>query len=60
MYVCIKLSRTVQNNLNLTVSDMFTFNSNLATFNERKIVIAETRNGGEITFILWSSRPLPH
>ena len=34
------------------------FTSQLATFNERKIAIAETRHTEELTFILGSSRPL--
>ena len=40
----------------LTKISMFT--SQLATFNERKIAIAETRHTGELTVILGSSRPL--
>ena len=42
------------------MSDTFTsmFTSQLATFNERKIAIAETRHTGGLTVILGSSRPL--
>ena len=42
------------------MSDTFTlmFTSQLATFNERKIGIAETRHTGELTFILELSHPL--
>ena len=41
------------------MSDTFTsmFTSQLATFNERKIAIAETRHTGGLTVILGSSRP---
>ena len=49
-------SCTVQKNF--TVSDTFTFSSHLATFNERKIVCAETRNRGELTIILESTHVL--
>ena len=44
----------------ISVSDTFTFTSHLhvATFNERKIVFAETRNRGELTFILGSTHVL--
>ena len=43
----------------LSLSDTFTFTaSHLATFNERKIVFAETRNRVELTFILGSTHVL--
>ena len=43
-----------------TVSDTFTFTSHLATFNDREIVITETRNKGEkLTFNLGSSSSFP-
>ena len=49
-------SQTVQENL--TVSDTFTFSSHLATFNEREIVFAQTRNRGELAFIFGSTHVL--